>query len=323
MYLVCGRPVIDPPIGLTRARPCPVGARPYRGRRHRLRPRSSRAVSVDVAGSSVTAGVLRPAQPRQAPWAARAGAIGRGAHCVDLEARDPGGLKAYASAANEGRPINYASGLVGAWHDGRRVAGRPPTPPGRVHCPHSRSGLATRPADLGRFEALRPAGGGRLLRRRGSPACSLLRPRPARRLLRVPPGLASVGGVPTFHSRASTSSRWCPATLADGAEEICPRAAATAAHLTTATSHTSHRTSTACLAWCPGPQAAGCRGSRPWSYPYCSGIERGIGRRSGHPERLGERGLSAILGLPNSPTGERVAGAAAARAARRPTRAGW
>ena len=231
---------------------------------------------------------------------------------LELEAGVTPVAEAYRRAAAQGRPVNY--GFSASWALARMeaVAGLPAEgQPGRVHGPHLRPGLAAaaEPAQvtalLARLSADLADG------RSASACCSATRPRPARQeYLRVA-GLAARGRRGRPSPTRGTWSRWFPATLADGAEEIVRAAGETGAHMHYChINSTSHRHIDRVLALVARAQAAGSRVTTE-AYPYGSGMT-GIGAAFLAPERLGERGLSPSS-LTYAPTGERVASEARLR----------
>jgi dihydroorotase-like cyclic amidohydrolase len=307
-----GGRVVDPDSGLDAVRDVAVA----QGRITSLGEALPEArVEVDATGLVVTAGFVDLHSHVTDIAGLRLQALDGVTTALELEAGATPVAAAYASAAAQGRPVNY--GFAASWALARMQAVAGMT----VHA--SLAGFLARLADPRWQRAAEPAqitamldalstdladgalGIGILLGY--APAVS-----PDEYLMVA--ALAAQAGAPTF-THARDLIELVPCTLADGAEEIVRAASQTGAHM-----HYCHVNSTSrrhidrVLTVVGRAQAAGAKVSTE-AYPYGSGMTA-IGAAFLAPERLGERGL-VPSSLTFAPTGERVASAERLRELRR------
>ena len=318
MVLRGGR-VIDPESGFDAVADVAIGA----GRVTRVGPGLPAApAEVDAAGLVVTAGFVDLHSHVNDLAGLRLQALDGVTTALELEAGASPVAAAYRAVAAQGRPINY--GFAASWAQARMTEVGGFAPDGKLAQVLGRLGHPgwQRPATPGQLTALLSRLAGDLAD--GALGIGLLlgyapAVDPAE-YLRVA-GLAAEAGGPTF-THARDLIEMVPGAVIDGAEEIVRAAGETGAHM-----HYCHVNSTSLrhidrvLGLVARAQAAGARISTE-AYPYGSGMTA-IGAAFLAPERLGERGLVALvadLRADRRTGGER--GPAARAAAGRSGRAG-
>ena len=264
----------------------------------------SATVDLDVSGHVVTAGFVDLHSHTTGIAGLRLRALDGVTTALELEAGSTPAGPAYASAAAEGRPVNY--GFAASWAVARMESVAGIDLSGRLDALLANIAV---PAWQG---SATPAQVSAILNRLASDLADgalgigmLVGYAPGTspdEYLQVA-ALAASAGVPTF-THARDLIEFAPSALIDGAEEIVRAAGETGAHM-----HYCHINSTSLRhidrvqGLVGRAQAAGSRVSTE-AYPYGAGMT-GIGAAFLAPERLGERGL-APADLTYAPTGEQV-----------------
>ncbi len=266
---------------------------------------------VDAGGLVVTAGFVDLHSHAFGTGALRLQALDGVTTALELESGVTPVARGYASAAAEGRPVNY--GFATSWAMAKMavIAGVPPDGTVRTFFRHAARPEWQRAASRREQEAILALLEADLAD--GALGIGILAgyaPSASPDEYLGVAALAARAGVPAFtHSRDLAEFR--PSTVIDGAEEIVRAAGETGAHM-----HYCHVNSTTLrhcdrvLSLVARAQREGARISTE-AYPYGAGMT-GIGAAFLAPERLAERGL-VPSDLSYAPTGERIASAARLR----------
>ena len=297
-----GGRVIDPDSGLDAVRDVAIAGSRVAEIGDGLPPART---GFDVTGLVVTAGFVDLHSHADSIPGLRLQALDGVTTALELEAGATPVSGAYASAAAEGRPVNY--GFATSWAQARMkaVAGIAADGGLSTFMTYSASPAWQRPAAPAEISAML----GRLSADLADGALGIgvllgYAPRAGPDEYLAVAALAAEAGAPVF-THARDLIEIVPDGLADGAEEIVRAAGETGARM-----HYCHVNSTSfrhidrVLTVVGRAQAAGARVSTE-AYPYGAGMT-GIGAAFVAPERLGERGLTPSS-LTYAPTGERIA----------------
>ena len=312
-----GGRVIDPESGLDAVRDVAIAGGRVAEIGDGLPPAGA---ALDATGLVVTAGFVDLHSHAGSIPGLRLQALDGVTTALELEAGATPVAAAYASAAAEGRPVNY--GFATSWAQARMEA---------VAGIVADGGLSTFMTNIASPAWQRPAAPPEINAMLGRLSADLAdgalgigvllgyAPQTGPDEYLTVAALAAEAGVPVF-THARDLIEIVPDGVADGAEEIVRAAGETGARM-----HYCHVNSTSfrhidrVLTVVGRAQAAGARVTTE-AYPYGAGMT-GIGAAFLAPERLGERGLTPSS-LTYVPTGERIASEARLEELRRTDPAG-